>query len=56
MISGKLNLSLVQELGFSFNWKINILIALVGILINHFVYLKIKKEKQELKNKLNSYF
>lgn len=56
MISGKLNLSLVQELGFAFNWKANIFLAIIGIFLNHITYLKLRNEKEELKEKLNSYF
>lgn len=56
MISGKLNTFLVEGWGFSFNWNINILLALIGLVLNHFIYLSLKKEKIDLENRLSSYF
>lgn len=56
MMSGKLNTFLVEAWGFSSNWSITIILGIIGLIINHMVYLSIKKEQQQLDNKLNSYF
>ena len=56
MISGKLNTFLVEGWGFSMNWNVNILLAIVGLVLNHIIYRKMRSEKEELTKKLDSYF
>lgn len=56
MISGKFSMEIVNQYGFALNWKVNIIIAVIALLINHLIYLKIKSEKVVLHEKLSSYF
>ena len=56
MISGKINLNLVATFGFKMNWTVNIILALIGFVINYIVFLKIRSERKMLENKLENYF
>ncbi|MDI9308726.1 MAG: MFS transporter [Limnohabitans sp.] len=56
MISGKLNTIIVEYWGFTFNWGITIILGIIGLMLNHMVYLAIRKEKKELTNRLDKYF
>ena len=56
MISGKLNLQIVNNFGFQSNWILNIALACIAMVLTYVMYIKVKAEKRAVNVQLNSYF
>lgn len=52
LISSKTGLTIIQNYDFDANWTFNMILAVVGAFSTYLVFLMVKKEKEEIKQKI----
>lgn len=52
LISSKTSLTIIQNYDFDANWAFNTVLAIIGALATYLIFLMVKKEKEEIKQKI----